>query len=59
MPIWEIAKSDLFQAFGYQHLKSRKELRAVGRRYRTVAGKCQNQILIKDAVALGLMARRY
>src|SRR2546430_551421 len=29
MPIWEIAKTDLFQAFGYPPLKSRKELRAV------------------------------
>jgi len=54
MPIWEIAKSDLFQAFGYPHLKSRKELRAVVGDIVLSLENVKTKILIKDAVALGL-----
>ena len=54
MPIWEIGKSDLFQAFGHPPLKSRKELRAVVGDILPSLENVKSKILIKDAVALGL-----
>ena len=54
MSIWEIEKSDLFQAFGYPPLKSRKELRAVVGDILLSLENVKSNILIKDAVALGL-----
>jgi hypothetical protein len=54
VPIWEVDKTQLFEAYGYPKLKSRVELRHVVRSIWPIlsTGKGQNQIL--DAAALGL-----
>jgi hypothetical protein len=54
LSIWEVAKPDLFRAYGHPPLKSRKELREVVSRILPSLGNTQSRILIKDAVALGL-----
>jgi len=54
LPIWEIAKTDLFRAYGYPPLKSRKELRGVITRIWPSLEGTNSKMLIQDAVALGL-----
>ena len=54
LPIWEVAKAQLFEAYSYPRLRSRFDLREVLRSIWPVlnTGKGQSQIL--DAAALGL-----
>lgn len=54
LPIWEVPKLDLFNAYGYPPLRSRKELRQVVTDIWPVLGNARSQNLIHDAAALGL-----
>ena len=54
LPIWEVAKRDLFLAYGYPPLKCRKELREVIAGLWPILLGTKSKIFIQDAVALGL-----
>jgi hypothetical protein len=54
LPIWEIAKQDLFQAYGYPPLKCRRELREVIAEIWPILSGIKSEIFIQDAVAMGL-----
>jgi hypothetical protein len=57
LPIWNVSKRELLEAFGHPALKSRKELRAVVRSIWPAlgAGNGKNQIL--DAAAVGMFVQ--
>jgi hypothetical protein len=54
LPIWEVTKQDLFRAYGYPPLKSRKELREVIIEVWPVLMGTNSKSFIQDAAALGL-----
>jgi hypothetical protein len=54
LPIWEVSKKDLFQAYGHPPLKSRRELREVVTSMWPVLAGTNAKAFIQDAVALGL-----
>ncbi len=54
VPIWDVAKTELFSAYGHPPLRSRKELREVVMSIWPILASKGRQDLIHDAVALGL-----
>jgi hypothetical protein len=54
LPIWEVGKRDLFEAYGYPALKSRKELRQIVTDIWPVLTGSNGQSFIQDAAAIGL-----
>jgi hypothetical protein len=54
LPVWEVAKQDLFAAFGFPPLRSRRELREVVACIWPVLDGGTGAPMILDAVALGL-----
>ena len=54
LPIWEIPKTQLFEACGYPALKSRKQVREVIAAIWPVLAGTNGQTFIRDAAALGL-----
>jgi hypothetical protein len=54
LPIWEVAKQDLFRAYGHPPLKSRKELRETITDIWPVLSGTNGKTFIQDATALGL-----
>ena len=54
LPAWMVSKKDLFAAYGYPPLKSRKELREVISMMWPVLAGANGKTFIQDAAALGL-----
>lgn len=54
LPIWDVPKCDLLQAYGYPRLKSRRELREVITGIWPSLEGTNSKVFIQDAVALGL-----
>jgi hypothetical protein len=54
LPIWQIPKAQVFEAFGHPPLRSRKELRAVITTIWPVLAGTKGKGFIQDAAALGL-----
>ena len=54
LPIWQIPKTELFEACGHPALKSRKEVREVITAIWPVLAGTNGQTFIQDAAALGL-----
>jgi hypothetical protein len=54
LPIWQISKAQVFEAFGHPVLKSRKEVREVIADIWPVLAGTNGQTFIRDAAALGL-----
>jgi|SRR5579872_1002060 len=54
LPIWNVAKQDLFQAYGHPPLKSRKELREIAIEIWPVLEGSNGKSFIQDAAVLGL-----
>ena len=54
LPVWQVAKTDLFQGYGYPPLKSRKELREVATTIWPILQGTNAQVFAQDAAVLGL-----
>lgn len=61
LPVWEVSKQELLNAFGHPALRSRKELRAVVTDVWPVLAGTKGKTFIQDAAALGLhvLTERY
>jgi hypothetical protein len=54
LPVWELAKHDLFESYGHPSLQSRKELRELVTNIWPVLTGSNGKSFIQDAAALGL-----
>jgi hypothetical protein len=54
LPIWDVAKTALFEAFGESPLRSRREIREVITGMWPILAGSRGKLLIQDAVALGV-----
>lgn len=57
LPIWNVSKRELLEAFGYPVLRSRKELRAVVRSIWPALGTGNGKNQILDAAAVGMFVQ--
>jgi hypothetical protein len=54
LPVWEVAKTELFEGYGHPSLRSRKELREVAITIWPILAGTNTKVFIQDAAVLGL-----